>query len=60
MMKYDKFKFNKKIYDFLVPQFFYRTPIYISWNTLVLQNVVWGNTGTNNAVPMPKHLATTT
>jgi len=54
MMKYAKFR----IFWFL--DFFHRTPIYISWNTLVLQNVVWENTGTYNAVPEPKHLATKT
>jgi len=37
--------------------FFYRTPIYISRNTLVPQKVAWENAGTYNAVPVPKHLA---
>jgi hypothetical protein len=39
MIKYAKYKFNKKFVIFLVSVFFYGTPIYILWNTSV-----WGNT----------------
>jgi hypothetical protein len=38
MIKYAKYKFNKKFVIFLVSVFFYGTPIYILWNTSV-----WGN-----------------
>jgi len=41
LIKYSKFKFDLKNMIFVISEYFHRTPIHISQNTSVQQNIVW-------------------